>query len=143
MIGNIITCNCFCLVIEYGTTKKEGEPMEKNPVLKNESDDLGQVIKNLIDFDSQQRELISDALAQRTEKRKELEAQKSKINEEYMRKAEKVLKDIEKKENEKADMEIEKIRKMSKKNIRELQKRTIEYNKFWVSRIFELVINEE
>lgn len=117
--------------------------MEKNTVLNEDSENLGTVIKHLIDFDAQQRELISTALNQREAQRKELEAQRSEINEKYMLQAEKALEALAKKENEKADREINAIRTASQKNIAELEKKAAENSDFWVKQLFEQVINEE
>ena len=47
--------------------------MAKNNAVGAESDDLGKVIKNLIDFDAKQRAIVSDSLKKRDEERKALE----------------------------------------------------------------------
>ena len=41
--------------------------MDKNAVIREESDNLGNVIKHLVDFDAQQRALISSAVTPKPE----------------------------------------------------------------------------
>ena len=53
--------------------------MAKNNAVGAESDDLGKVIKNLIDFDAKQRVIVSDSLKKRDEERKALENAKDEI----------------------------------------------------------------
>lgn len=123
--------------------KKEGALMEeKKTVLAEEGDNLGSVIKHLIDFDAQQRAVISSALDEREVKRKELELEKDEINEKYMLRADRALESLQIKENEKAEKEIEALRNAAAKNIAELEKKAAENGDFWIEEIFKRTIND-
>lgn len=116
---------------------------EKKTVLAEEGDNLGSVIKHLIDFDAQQRAVISSALDEREAKRRELEAQRGEINEKYMLRADRALESLQIKENEKAEKEIEGLRSAAAKNIAELEKKAAENGDFWVEEIFKRAISND
>lgn len=123
--------------------RKEGAFMEeKKTVLAEEGDNLGSVIKHLIDFDAQQRAVISAALDERETKRKELDKDKEEINKKYMLRADRALESLQIKENEKAEKEINALRTASQKNIAELEKKAAENSDFWVEEIFKRVISD-
>lgn len=115
---------------------------EKKTVLAEEGDNLGSVIKHLIDFDAQQRAVISDALDEREAKRKGLELEKDEINQKYMLRADRALESLQIKENEKAEKEINALRNASQKNIAELEKKAAENGDFWIEEIFRKVISD-
>lgn len=115
---------------------------EKKTVLAEEGDNLGSVIKHLIDFDAQQRAVISAALDERETKRKEMDKDKEEINKKYMLRADRALESLQIKENEKAEKEINALRTASQKNIAELEKKAAENSDFWVEEIFKRVISD-
>lgn len=115
---------------------------EKKTVLAEEGDNLGSVIKHLIDFDAQQRAVISAALDERETKRKELDKDKEEINKKYMLRADRALESLQIKENEKAEKEINALHTASQKNIAELEKKAAENSDFWVEEIFKRVISD-
>lgn len=117
--------------------------MDKEKIIREESDNLGSVIKNLIDFDAQQRELISSEIASREALRKELEAQRSEINAKYMKEAEEKLAALEKEENARAEKEINSARSAASKNIAELEKTAAKNSGYWIEEIYKRTIKGE
>ena len=53
--------------------------MDKEKIIKEESDNLGSVIKMLVDFDAQQREIIASALSGREAARKDIQNGKNRV----------------------------------------------------------------
>lgn len=117
--------------------------MDKEKIIREESDNLGSVIKNLIDFDAQQREIISSEIASRETLRKELEAQRSEINEKYMKQAEEKLAMLEKSENERAEKAVRAAESAAAKNIAELEKTAAKNNDYWVEEIYKRTVKSE
>lgn len=117
--------------------------MDKNAVIREESDNLGNVIKHLVDFDAQQRALISSAVTGREERRRELEAERSKINEEYMAQAQKELESLAESESIRAETEVKAVKSAARKNIAELDKTAAEKSEFWVEEIYRRTLSGE
>lgn len=117
--------------------------MDKDKIIKEESDSLGSVIKNLVEFDARQRELISSEIASRETKRRELEAQRSEINEKYMARANAILAELEAKENGYAEKEIKSAEAAAAKNIAELEKTAANNSETWIEEIFRRTIKGE
>ena len=115
--------------------------MDKEKIIKEESDNLGSVIKMLVDFDAQQREIIASALSGREAARKDIQSERSEIEEKYMKRAEERLKKLEQNENERADKAIKAAQEASLKNIAELEKTAAEKKSFWVEQIDERTVN--
>ncbi|MDY6017347.1 MAG: hypothetical protein SPI97_07000 [Oscillospiraceae bacterium] len=115
--------------------------MDKEKIIKEESDNLGSVIKMLVDFDAQQREIIASALSGREAARKDIQSERSEIEEKYMKRAEERLKKLEQSENERADKAIKAAQEASLKNIAELEKTAAEKKAFWVEQIYERTVN--
>ena len=111
--------------------------MDTNRIIMDESDNLGSVIKQLVDFDARQRELIADDLASREAQRKELEVRRSEINAKYMKQAEERLERLAESENSSADRAIKAIENASRKNISELEKTAEENIDDWVNMIYK------
>lgn len=123
--------------------KKEGAFMEeKKTVLAEKGDNLGSVIKHLIDFDAQQRAVISAALDEREAKRKGLEQERVEIDKKYMLRADRALESLQIKENEKAEKEINALQNAAAKNIAELEKKAEENGDFWIEEIFKRTIGD-
>lgn len=116
--------------------------MDKDNILSREGDNLGNVIKQLVDFDAKQRESISSELVQREEKRRELAAQKSEIEEKYMQQANKWLEALSEKQKQKEEREIEAAKAAAEKNIAELEKTAAEKSEFWIEQIFNRTISD-
>lgn len=114
--------------------------MEKDKILREEGEGLGSVIKNLIAFDARQREQISAELSSREAGLRQLEAERSKINEEYMQQAHKMLDALTEKQNQKAEREIAAAKAASEKNIAELEKTAAEKSDFWIEQIYAKTI---
>lgn len=114
--------------------------MDKEINLRRESDNLGDIIKHLIDFDAQQRESIADELSRREQSRSELAAQKSKIEEKHMNQAKIWLEALEEKQKQKEEREIKKAIDAAEKNIAELEKNACEKSEFWIEQIFNRTI---
>lgn len=114
--------------------------MDSNRIIKEESDNLGSVIKQLVDFDARQRALISDDLAKREEKMKELGKEKKAIEARYMKQAEERLERLAKSENDRADRAIKAIENASAKNISELEKTAEENIDDWVMQIYKRTV---
>ena len=100
--------------------------MAKNNAVGAESDDLGKVIKNLIDFDAKQRVIVSDSLKKRDEERKALENAKDEINAKHIKLAQDRLDALEKRENENAERLIKAAQAAAKKNIAEFDRTAAE-----------------
>lgn len=115
---------------------------EKKTVLAEEGDNLGSVIKHLIDFDAQQRAVISAALDEREAKRKGLEQERVEIDKKYMLRADRALESLQIKENEKAEKEINALQNAAAKNIAELEKKAKENGDFWIEEIFKRTISD-
>lgn len=117
--------------------------MDKEKIIREESDNLGSVIKHLIDFDAQQREIISSEIASRETLRKELEAQRGEINRKYMKLAEEKLAKLEKSENERAEKAVRAAEAAAAKNIAELEKTAAKNNDCWIEEIYKRTITGE
>lgn len=117
--------------------------MDTNKIIKEESDNLGSVIKQLVDFDARQRGLIADDLASRENQRKELAAKKAEIEAKYMKQAEERLDRLEKSENERAERAIKSVENASKKNISELERTAEENIDSWVRQIYKRTVDGE
>lgn len=117
--------------------------MDKEKIIREESDNLGSVIKNLIDFDAQQREIISSEIASRETLLKELEAQKSEIKEKYMKRANEKLAALEKSENERTEKAVHAAEAAAAKNIAELEKTAAKNNDYWIEEIYKRTIKGE
>lgn len=117
--------------------------MDTKKIIMEESDNLGSVIKQLVDFDARQRELIANDLASRDTQRKELEARREKINAKYMKQAEDRLERLAESENGRADRAIKAIENATQKNISELEKKAEENIDDWVSQIYKRTVNGE
>ncbi len=117
--------------------------MDKKNLPREESDNLGSVIKHLIDYDAQQRGLISQELAQRDASFKQLDAERKEINKKYMQQAQKMLDALSEKQKQKAEREISASKNAAEKNIAELEKTAAEKSNFWIERIFERTISEQ
>lgn len=117
--------------------------MDKEKIIREESDNLGSVIKHLIDFDARQREIISSEIASRENRRKELEAQRGEINEKYMKQAEERLAKLEKSENERAEKAVRAVEAAASKNIAELEKTAAKNSGYWVEEIYKRTIKGE
>lgn len=117
--------------------------MDKEKIIREESDNLGSVIKHLIDFDARQREIISSEIASRETKRKELEAQRSTINEKYMKQSEERLAKLEKSENERAEKAVRAAEAAASKNIAELEKTAAKNGDYWIEEIYKRTIKGE
>lgn len=116
--------------------------MDKENTLRQESDNLGNVIKQLIDYDAKQRESIASELSQREKSRSELAAQKSEIEEKHMNQANIWLEALAEKQKQKEEREINKAKAAAEKNIAELEKNAAEKSGFWIDRIFNRTIGE-
>lgn len=114
--------------------------MDKNAISKEENNDLGIVIKNLIEFDAKERALVSASLDEREKARAELRDSRDKINAEYMKKAEEKLEKLRISENEKAEKAIKLEQAAAKKNIAEFEKAASEKSEFWVNEIYKRTI---
>lgn len=117
--------------------------MDTSKIIKEESDSLGSVIKQLVDFDARQRGLIAEDLVSRENQRKELAAKKAEIEAKYMKQAEERLERLSKSENERADRAIKSIENASKKNISELEKTAEENIDIWVKQIYKRTVDGE
>lgn len=117
--------------------------MDKEKIIREESDNLGSVIKHLVDFDARQREIISSEIASRESQRRELEAQRSDINEKYMKQAEERLSKLEKSENERAEKAVRAAETAASKNIAELEKTAAKNSTYWIEEIYKRTIRGE
>lgn len=117
--------------------------MDTKNIIKEESDSLGTVIRQLVDFDARQRELIADDLASRETQRKELAEKKAEIEAKYMKQANDRLERLAESENGRADRAIKAIENASRKNIAELEKTAEENIDDWVRQIYKRTIEEE
>lgn len=116
--------------------------MDTNNIIKEEGDNLGSVIRQLVDFDARQRELIADDLASREVQRKGLEDKRAEIEAKYMKQAEDRLERLAESENARADRAIKAIENASRKNIAELEKTAEENTYDWVKQIYKRTIEE-
>ena len=112
--------------------------MAKNNAVGAESDDLGKVIKNLIDFDAKQRAIVSDSL----KKRKALENAKDEINAKHIKLAQDRLDALEKRENENAERLIKAAQAAAKKNIAEFDRTAAEKTEQWIGQIYSRVLED-
>lgn len=120
---------------------KEGVSVDdKKTVISRESDNLGVVIKQLVDFDAQQRALISAAVSERENELKTLEAQRAQVNEEYMARANARLEDLSRNENAKAEKAVAALESAAQKNIAELERTAQGKSDEWVEQIYQRVI---
>ena len=116
--------------------------MDKEKVIKEESDNLGSVIKHLVNFDAQQRGIIASELEARENERKKLNSQRSEINEKYMNEAKKRLEKLEKNENERAEKAIRAAEAAAAKNIAELDKAAAQKSEFWIEEIYKRTVED-
>lgn len=116
--------------------------MAKNNAVGAESDDLGKVIKNLIDFDAKQRAIVSDSLKKRDEERKALENAKDEINAKHIKLAQDRLDALEKRENENAERLIKAAQAAAKKNIAEFDRTAAEKTEQWIGQIYSRVLED-
>ena len=116
--------------------------MDKEINLRQESDNLGDVIKHLIEFDAKQRGEIADELSQRDKSRSELAAQKAEIEEKHMNQAKIWLEALEEKQKQKEEREIQKAVEAAEKNIAELEKTAGEKSEFWIDQIFNRTVGK-
>lgn len=116
--------------------------MAKNNAVGAESDDLGKVIKNLIDFDAKQRAIVSDSLKKRDEERKALENAKDEINAKHIKLALDRLDALEKRENENAERLIKAAQAAAKKNIAEFDRTAAEKTEQWIGQIYSRVLED-
>lgn len=115
--------------------------MDKDKIIKEESDNLGNVIKYLVDFDAEQRKIISSEIVSGEMMHKELEAHKNEINSKYMKLAEEKLSVLEKSENERADKAINAARIAAEKNISELEKTAVANSDRWIKEIYDRTVS--
>ncbi len=111
--------------------------MDKEKIIKEESDNLGSVIKQLISFDAQQRELIASELAGREAARQKIQSERSEIEKESMRQADELLSLLEKSENERAEAAIKASEAAARKNIAQLERTAAEKEPYWIEQIYE------
>lgn len=116
--------------------------MDVNKIIKEESDNLGSIIKHLVDFDAHQRELIASDISSREAQRKKLEEESEKINEKYMNQAKERLERLEKSENDRAERAVKSIETAARKNIAELEKTARENSSDWIEQIYKRTISE-
>lgn len=114
--------------------------MDNEKLLREESDNLGNVIKHLIDYDAQQRGLISQELEQREVSFKQLEAERKAIGEKHMAHAAEMLDALSEKQKQKAEREISAAKTAAEKNIAELEKTAAEKSDYWIEQIFRRTI---
>lgn len=117
--------------------------MDKDKIIKEESDNLGSVIKHLVEFDARQREIISSEIASRETKRRELEAQRNTINEKYMSQANEKLAKLEASENARAEKAVKAVEAAASKNIAELEKTAAQNSNYWIEEIYKRTIAGE
>ena len=115
--------------------------MDKKKIIKEESDNLGSVIKQLISFDAQQRELIASELAGREAARQKIQSERSEIEKKSMQQADELLRELEKSENERAEAAIKAADAAAQKNIAQLERTAAEKEAFWIEQIFERTID--
>ncbi len=116
--------------------------MDENKIIREENENLGSVIKQLVDFDARQRELIASDISSREAQRKKLREEKGKIDEKYMNQAKERLEKLEKSENERAERAIKSIENAARKNIAELEKTAEKNGSSWVEQIYKRTISE-
>lgn len=116
--------------------------MAKNNPVGMETDDLGKVIKNLIDFDAEQRAAVSDSLRKREEEKKALEAAKGEINAKHIKMADDRLGALEKRENENAERLIKAAQAAAKKNIAEFDRIAAEKTEQWIGQIYARTLED-
>lgn len=109
---------------------------EKKLTVGEETDDLGKVIKNLIDYDAKQRAVVSESLKKREEEKKSLAALKDEINAEYIRRADERLARLEKAENENAEKRIRAAKAAADKNIAEFDRTAESKTAEWVEQLY-------
>lgn len=116
--------------------------MDKERTFREESDNLGDIIKNLIDYDAQQRELISLELIQRETKLKEFENERAAIEEKYMQQAQKMLDALAEKQKIKLEKAVSAAKTASENNIAELEKTAAAKSEEWIEQIFTRTVAE-
>ncbi len=114
--------------------------MDNDKILREESDNLGDIIKNLIDYDAQQRGIISSELKKRDALLAEFENERAEIEKEYMQQAEKMLDALEEKQKNKLEKAVSAAKTAAQKNIAELEKTAAEKSEEWIEQIFSRTI---
>lgn len=115
---------------------------EKKTAVGAETDDLGKVIKNLIDYDAKQRAVVSESIKRRDEERKKLVASSGEINARYIKEADERLARLEMRENENAERLTQAAKEQAMKNIAELDAIARENTANWVERLFERTLED-
>lgn len=114
--------------------------MDTEKIVREESDNLGNIIKNLIDYDAQQRELISSELKKRDTMLAEFENERAEIEKEYMQQAHKMLDALEEKQKNKLEKAVSAAKTAAQKNIAELEKTAAEKSEEWIEQIFSRTV---
>lgn len=110
---------------------------EKKTAVGAETDDLGKVIKNLIDYDAKQRAVVSESIKRRDEERKKLAASSDEINARYIKEAQEKLARLEMRENENAERQIQAAKAQAMKSIAEFDAIAEKNIGQWVEQLFE------
>lgn len=110
--------------------------MDNEKIVREESDNLGNIIKNLIDYDAQQRGIISSELEKRGTRLKEFENERAAIEEKYMQQAQRMLDALEEKQKIKLEKAVSAAKTASENNIAELEKAAVEKSEEWIEQIF-------
>lgn len=116
--------------------------MDKEKTFHEESDNLGNIIKNLIDYDAQQRELISSELEKRDAMLADFENERAAIEEKYMQQAQAMLDALAEKQKNKLDKAVSAAKAASENNIAELKNTAAAKSEEWIEQIFTRTVAE-